>query len=243
MQSRAAVGRWRGPPFLRSPQHRADLVSGDRSRRARSARSTPPPSPPRPVVDALYSDPETTALLRRYRIPRRHRSGGITDPLPRPGRASPRGSCAPLPGHRAGRGTHRGTHRIPADQVPDLLHGTASRSGATAATPPGTAVATPPPAMPRPRQPRPIGPKRRRRPDAGAGPGPRTPASDRPIVDRGVCRPLRAPAPGGGVPRRGCPVRSTPWVLRGPVVTGVVGLVRRAVGGTAGFVPVPVPAR
>jgi hypothetical protein len=42
-----------------------------------------------PRLTALYSDPEITALLRRYRIPRRHRPGGITDRFPTPARITP----------------------------------------------------------------------------------------------------------------------------------------------------------
>ena len=65
-----------------------------------------------PRLTALSSDPEITALLRRHRIPRRHRPGGITDRFPTPARIT--GVPARrVPGHRAGRGAHRATHRTP----------------------------------------------------------------------------------------------------------------------------------
>ena len=97
----------------------------------------------------------------------------------------------------------------------------ASRSAVEAAAPPGTAPAgvherrgqhvpqvgqaglhaegnTTTHDDPRPRQPRPTGPKGRRRQDAGAGPGRTPPASGRPIVHHGV-------AHGGAGTGRRCP--------------------------------------
>ena len=95
-----------------------------------------------PRLTALYSDPEITALLRRHRIPQRHRPGGITDRFPTTARIT--GVPARrVPGHRAGRGAHRATHRTPPPNRSwtycTSTASTASRSGAPAATPPGTA--------------------------------------------------------------------------------------------------------
>jgi len=55
-------------------------------------RGGPPPRPDTrvdPRLTALYSDLETTALLRRHRIPRRLRPSGITDRFPTTARITP----------------------------------------------------------------------------------------------------------------------------------------------------------
>ena len=73
-------------------------------------------------LTALYSDPEITALLRRHRIPRRHRPGGIIDRFPTPARIIPgvlRAAyldIAPAAVHIEQLTGH------PAEQVLDLLH-------------------------------------------------------------------------------------------------------------------------
>ena len=196
MQSRAAVGRWRGPPLWDHPQP---------SGRPRFGRSPPDDRgvPVRPAVDALYSDPEITALLRRYRIPRRHRPGGITDRFPTPARITPgflRAAYLDI-GLAPGTSSNSLTGH-PAEQVLDLLHQhrkhriPVRRAGGHS---PGTAGNTtthddPPQTTPSHRSQGSTASGCRRRA--------RT-ARPRPAAGRRRApgwRPMRAPAPGGGFP-------------------------------------------
>jgi len=201
MQSRAAVGRWRGPPLWDRPRP---------SGRPRFGRSPPDDRgvPVRPAVDALYSDPEITALLRRYRIPRRHRPGGITDRFPTPARIPAGVPARRVPGHRAGRGAHRTTHRTPRRTGPGPAAPAPHPGPARRRPLPLVPPATPPPTMTRPGQPRPTGSEGRRRRDADAGHGPHAPASGRPSSCTGV-----APDAGAGTGRR-VPAGVTPGVGR-----------------------------
>ena len=89
-------------------------------------RGGPPPRPDTrvdPRLTALYGDLETTALLRRYRIPRRHRPSGITDRFPTPARITPgflRAAYLDI-GLAPGTSSNSLTGH-PAEQVLDLLH-------------------------------------------------------------------------------------------------------------------------
>src|SRR5664279_4016421 len=201
MQSRAAVGRCRGPPLWDHPQP---------SGRPRFGRSPPDDRgvPVRPAVDALYSDPEITALLRRYRIPRRHRPGGITDRFPTPARIPAGVPARRVYGHRAGRGAHRTTHRTPRRTGPGPAAPAPHPGPARRRPLPLLPPATPPPTMTRPDNPVPPVP----RVDGVGMPTPGTdrtpPASGRPSSCTGV-----APDAGAGTGRR-VPAGVTPGVGR-----------------------------
>ena len=153
-----------------------------------------------PRLTALYGDLEITALLRRYRIPRRHRPGGITDRFPTTARIT--GVPARrVPGHRAGPGHIEQLTGHPAEQVLDLLHQhrkhriPVRRAGGHS---PGTAGNTtthddPPHDNPVPPVPRVDGGRM-----PAPGPDRTPPASGRPVVHHGV-------AHGGAGTGRRCP--------------------------------------
>ena len=73
-------------------------------------------------MTALYSDPEITALLRRRRIPRRHRPGGITGRFPTPARITPGFRRAAYLDIELAAGHIEQLTGHPAEQVLDLLH-------------------------------------------------------------------------------------------------------------------------
>ena len=125
---RCCRGSWAGPAVelpadRRAPgQHRQDGAADP----ARPRHPGPPPRPDTrvdPRLTAQYGDLETTALLRRYRIPRRHRPGGITDRFPTPARITPgflRAAYLDI-GLAPGTSSNSLTGH-PAEQVLDLLH-------------------------------------------------------------------------------------------------------------------------
>ena len=193
MQSRAAVGRWRGPPLWDHPQP---------SGRPRFERSPPDDRgvPARPAVDALY-----TATRRSPRCCAATGSRGGTDPAASPTASPPRPASPPEFLRAADMDIGLAAVHIeqltghPADRSRTCCTGTASRSGAPAATPPATAGNTTTHDDP-PR----TTPSHRFRGSTASGCRRRArTARPRPAAGRRRApgwRPMRAPAPGGGFP-------------------------------------------
>ena len=73
-------------------------------------------------LTALYQDDEVTALLRRYRIPRRHQPGSITDRFPRPYRPNAGFLDAAYTGIGLAASHIEQLTGYPADQILDALH-------------------------------------------------------------------------------------------------------------------------
>ena len=175
------------------PSHRAALVSGDRLQTIAECPLDPrlTPCTQRPGdhrAAAPLPDPAAAPTRRHHR------------PLPHPGPHPRRGSCAPRTWTSGWpRCTSNNSPDTPPNRSRTCCTGTASRSGAPAATPPATAGNTTTHDDP-PR----TTPSHRFRGSTASGCRRRA-RTARPRPAAGRCRapgwrPMRAPAPGGGFP-------------------------------------------